>query len=71
MIQCLEVEADERAHFVQKKANKQWVWIAMDAKTHQVIVLHVGDRSRKSASNFGRRFLLSTVSTRGFTLISI
>ncbi len=49
MIQCLEVEADERANFVQKKANKQWVWIAMDAKTHQVIAFHTGERSRKSA----------------------
>jgi insertion element IS1 protein InsB len=31
------------------KANKQWLWIAMDAKTRQVIAFHVGDRSRRSA----------------------
>ena len=31
MMQCLEVEADEMASFVKKKANKQWIWIAMDA----------------------------------------
>jgi insertion element IS1 protein InsB len=49
MIQRLEVEADEMASFVQKKANKQWIWIAMDAKTRQVIAFHVGDRSRRSA----------------------
>jgi insertion element IS1 protein InsB len=49
MIQRLEVEADEMASYVQKKANKQWIWIAMDAKTRQVIAFHVGDRSRKSA----------------------
>jgi insertion element IS1 protein InsB len=49
MIQRLEVEADEMASFVQKKANKQWIWIAMDATTRQVIAFHVGDRSRKSA----------------------
>jgi len=49
MIQCLEVEADEMSSFVQKKGNKQWIWIAMDAKTRQVIAFHVGDRSRKSA----------------------
>jgi IS1 family transposase len=24
------VEADEMASFVKKKANKQWIWIAMD-----------------------------------------
>ena len=49
IIQRLEVEADEMASFVQKKANKQWIWLAMDAKTRQVIAFHVGDRSRKSA----------------------
>jgi insertion element IS1 protein InsB len=49
IIQRLEVEADEMASFVQKKANKQWMWLAMDAKTRQVIAFHVGDRSRKSA----------------------
>jgi insertion element IS1 protein InsB len=35
--------------FVKKKANKQWIWITMDAKTRQVIAFHVGDRSRRSA----------------------
>ena len=48
MIQRLEVEADEMASFVQKKANKQWIWLAMDAKTRQIIAFYVGDRSRKS-----------------------
>ena len=48
MIQRLEVEADEMASFVQKKAHKQWIWIAMDATTRQVIAFHVGDRSRES-----------------------
>jgi insertion element IS1 protein InsB len=49
LIQRLEVEADELASFVQKKAHKQWVWIAMDATSRQVIAFHVGDRSHKSA----------------------
>jgi insertion element IS1 protein InsB len=49
MLRRLEVEADEMASFVQKKANKQWIWIAMDAITRQVMAFHVGDRSRKSA----------------------
>jgi insertion element IS1 protein InsB len=44
----LEAEADEMWSFVQKKANKQWIWIAMDAMTRQIIALHVGDRSRTS-----------------------
>src|SRR5262247_2245258 len=49
MIQRLEVEADEMSSFVQKKANEQWIWIAIDAKSRQVIAFHVGNRSRRSA----------------------
>jgi len=49
MIQRLKVEADEMASFVQNKSNKQWIWLAMDAKSRQIIGFHVGDRSRKSA----------------------
>jgi len=45
----LEAEADEMWSFVQKKANKQWIWLAMDATTRQIIAFHVGDRSRESA----------------------
>ena len=33
VIRRLEAEADELWSFVGKKANKQWLWIAMDAKT--------------------------------------
>ena len=52
MIQRLEVEADELASFVQKTANKQWIWIAMDATSRQVIAFHIGDRSRQSVKKF-------------------
>ena len=45
----LEVEADEMWSFVKQKANKQWVWIAMDKQTRQIIAFHVGDRSHDSA----------------------
>jgi insertion element IS1 protein InsB len=51
MIRRLEVEADEMSSFVQKKANKQWIWIAMDAISRQVIAFHVGDRSRRSVKH--------------------
>jgi insertion element IS1 protein InsB len=59
MIQRLEVEADEMLSFVKKKANKQWIWIAMDAKTRQVIAFHVGDRSRKSAKRLWAKIPLA------------
>jgi insertion element IS1 protein InsB len=45
----LEVGADTKRSFVQQKANKPWIWIALDATSRQVIALHVGDRSRRSA----------------------
>jgi insertion element IS1 protein InsB len=45
----LEAEVDELWNFVGKKANRQWVWLAMDADTRQIIAFHVGDRSRQSA----------------------
>jgi IS1 family transposase/transposase-like protein len=49
VLRRLEAEADEMWSFVKKKAHKQWIWIAMDAKTRQIIAFHVGDRSRDSA----------------------
>jgi insertion element IS1 protein InsB len=50
IIQRLDVEADEVCSFVEKKANKQWLWLAMGTTTRQVIACHVGDRSRQSAA---------------------
>jgi insertion element IS1 protein InsB len=51
LIQRLAVEADELASFVPKKAHKQWGWIAMEAKTRQIIALHVGDRRHTRAEH--------------------
>jgi IS1 family transposase len=49
VIHQLEAEAHEMWSFVGKRAHKQWIWIAMDAQTRQVIAFHVGDRSRDRA----------------------
>jgi insertion element IS1 protein InsB len=49
ILQRLEAELDELWSFVGKKANRQWVWIAMDATTRQVLAFYVGDRSGQSA----------------------
>ncbi len=51
----LEAEADETWSFVGKKANQQWIWIALDTQTKQVIAFYVGDRSRRSARMLWRR----------------
>ena len=40
---------DELWSFVDNKGNKQWVWIAIDAQTREIIGLHIGDRSAQSA----------------------
>jgi len=49
ILQRLEAELDELWSFGGTKANRHWVWIAMDAATRQVIAFHVGDRSGQSA----------------------
>ena len=55
LLQQLEAELDELWSFVGKKANRQWVWIAMDVTTRQVLAFHVGDRSGQSASALWQR----------------
>jgi len=51
----LAEEADEMWSFVGRKANKQWVWVAIDTETKQVIAFCVGDRSRRSARKLWQR----------------
>jgi IS1 family transposase/transposase-like protein len=45
----LRVQMDELWSFVDNKGNQQWVWLAMDAESREVIGCHIGDRSRESA----------------------
>src|SRR4029434_1585145 len=45
----LEAEADEMWSFVKQKPNRQWVWIAMDKATRQIIAFHVVDHRLESA----------------------
>jgi len=49
LLHRLEAEVDELWSFVGKKVNRQWLWIALEAQTRQVVAFHVGDRSRESA----------------------
>jgi insertion element IS1 protein InsB len=49
VLRQLEAEADEMWSFVRTKAYKQWIWIAMDVITRQIMAFHVGDRSRENA----------------------
>ncbi len=43
------VQMDELWSFVDEKGNKQWVWLAIDRVSREIIGCHVGDRSAQSA----------------------
>ena len=43
------VQADEMWSFVQKKANKQWIWLALEQSTRQIVGYFVGTRGEEGA----------------------
>ncbi len=45
----LTVQMDELWSFVHDKGNKQWVWLARDVATREIVGCHIGDRSSASA----------------------
>jgi IS1 family transposase len=45
----LTVQMDELWSFVDNKGNKQWVWLAIDAETSEIVACYIGDRSGDSA----------------------
>lgn len=45
----LTVQMDELWSFVDNKGNKQWVWLALDADTREIVGCFIGDRSSDSA----------------------
>jgi IS1 family transposase len=45
----LTVQMDELGSFVDHKGNRQWVWLAMDAETREIIGCAIGDRSKETA----------------------
>ena len=46
---ALAVQMDELWSFVDDKGNKQWVWLALDVITREIVGCHIGDRSGASA----------------------
>ena len=36
------------------KGNKQWVWLALDRESRQIVGVHIGDRSRQGADALWR-----------------
>jgi insertion element IS1 protein InsB len=49
VLQFMRVEADELWSFVGNKAQKAWVWLAMNSHNRQIIGFAVGDRSAATA----------------------
>ena len=45
----MTIECDEMWSFVENKENKQWIWLALDTKTREIVGVYVGARSRESA----------------------
>ena len=45
----LKVPMDELWSFVDHKGNQQWVWLAIDTDTREIIGCYIGNRSRESA----------------------
>ena len=45
----LNVQMDELWSFVDNKGNQQWVWLALDAQTREIVGVHIGESSAVSA----------------------
>ena len=45
----LTIQCDEMWSFVGDKGNKQWIWLALDVDTREIIGVHIGDRSEQGA----------------------
>ncbi len=43
------MQLDEMWSFVGSKGNKQWIWLAIDADSREIVGVFVGDRSRQAA----------------------
>ena len=50
----LTVQMDQLWSFVDDKGNQQWVWVALDALTREIVSLHIGDPSGQSAQALWR-----------------
>ena len=45
----LTIQCDEMWSFVGNKGNKQWIWLALDVETREIVGVHIGDRSEQGA----------------------
>jgi len=50
----LTLQCDEAWSFVGDKGNKQWIWLAIDQQSREIVGVHIGDRSREGAKTLER-----------------
>ena len=43
------MQCDELWSFVDNKGNKQWIWLALDARTREIVGVYIGDRNEQAA----------------------
>ncbi len=43
------MQCDELWSFVDNKGNKQWVWLALDADTREIVGVYIGNRDETAA----------------------
>jgi len=45
----LTIQCDEMWSFIGNKKNKQWIWLALDIETKEIVGVYIGERSREGA----------------------
>ena len=60
----LTLQLDELWSFVGCKENKQWLWLAMDVDTREIVGVYLGDRTVDTPQPKGVGILASTGESR-------
>ena len=55
-VEFFGIQLDEMWTFVKNKANKQWLWLALNPENRQIVAFHVGSRSKKMHNFFTRKY---------------
>jgi transposase-like protein len=67
----LVIQCDEMWSFVGFKGNKQWIWLAIDVLTKEIVGVYIGKRDETGARGCGIQYLqfivnvLSAIQTFG------
>jgi IS1 family transposase len=49
----LTIQCDEMWSFVGNKGNKQWIWLAIDVLTKEIVGVYIGKRDKEGARGLG------------------